>query len=242
MKGVILGIAPDARIIDISHVVRPHDVTAAAFLLRSAYSHFPAGTVHCAVVDPGVGTSRLPVAVETEHYRFVGPDNGLLTLVLRAEGAVDHVGKVTGGRAVQLSNEHLRLPRLSRTFHGRDVFAPAAAHLAAGVLLDEFGPELGSLTLLDLPEPRRTEKGVAGTIIHLDRFGNAISNIPGDGVPRKCSVHVSDATVAGLANSYQDRAVVALIGSAGYLEVAVRNGSAASRYGLSVGDPVEVRW
>lgn len=242
MKGIILGICPSAPIVDIGHAVSPQNVHEGAFLLRSAYPYFPDGTIHCAIVDPGVGTSRRAVAIRTERATLVGPDNGIFTHVLMQEGMVDDDGLLVAGGAVELQAEEYRLPAVSYTFHGRDIFAPAAAHLAAGVPLRNLGPPADKLVLLDLSAARLTPSGVLGQIIHIDRFGNAISNIPAEMLPAEARVLTGDAYVAGLSRSYEEADVVALAGSVGLLEIAVQNGNAAERFALHVGDPVQVTW
>ncbi len=167
MKGVILGIRPDARIVDISHLVPPRDVRAGAFVLASTCGFFPAGTVHVAVVDPGVGTARAAVAIRTPRYFFVGPDNGLFSLALQRE---------TTWESRTLENPAYRLPEVSSTFHGRDIFAPAAAHLAQGAPFEEFGPPC-TLSVPDWTAVVRSGESCTGEIIHVDHFGNAVTNL-----------------------------------------------------------------
>jgi S-adenosyl-L-methionine hydrolase (adenosine-forming) len=242
MKGTILGICPFALVIDIGHMVSPQNVHEGAFLLRSAYPYFPDGSIHCAVVDPGVGTSRRAVAIRTERATLVGPDNGIFTHVLTQEGMVDDDGLLVAGGAVELQAEEYRLPAVSNTFHGRDIFAPAAAHLAAGVPLRNLGPPIDKLVLLDLSAARLTPSGVRGQIIHIDRFGNAISNIGAEMIPAEARILAGDAYVVGLSRSYEEADVVALAGSLGLLEIAVRHGNAAERFGLQLGDTVQVTW
>ncbi|MGH2448309.1 MAG: SAM hydrolase/SAM-dependent halogenase family protein [Chloroflexota bacterium] len=237
MKGVVLGIAPGARLIDLSHEIAPQNITEGALLLRSAYRFYPRGTIHLVVVDPGVGTSRLPVAVETPHGTFVGPDNGIFGLVLADQG----VEPGRGARAVELANPHFRLPQISNTFHGRDIFAPATAHLANGVDLDELGPELEQLVTLPFPKPKAVAGTVRGEIIHVDHFGNAVSNVPAGLVPPNARTTIARRTIETISTNYAVDEIVALIGSAGLLEVALGGGSAATKLGIDVGEAIEVQ-
>jgi S-adenosylmethionine hydrolase len=242
MKGVILSRAPGAVLVDVSHEIAPQSVEEAAYLLESVHRFFPQGTVHLAVVDPGVGSQRKPIAVQTAQCFFVGPDNGIFSTVLFADKLLGPVnGSLAGARAVELQNEDLRLTPVSNTFHGRDVFAPAAAHLATGGRLLDLGPELKSIVVLERAEPIHQDGMVRGTIVHIDRFGNAVTNIPGELVAPDSEIVLAGMTITGLSSSYQDRPIAALVGSTGRLEIAARNGSAAEELGVSVGDPVIVR-
>jgi len=169
MKAVMLGINPDLRIVDISHQVERFDVRMGSFVLASAARFFPPGTIHVGVVDPEVGSSRRPILIETTRSYYVGPDNGLLTLAARRDGLL---------RAYHLTNPKYTLPIVSRTFHGRDIFAPIAAHLSRGVQPSEFGPEITDLTKPTFAEPRLLKGRIVGEILHADSFGNLITNIP----------------------------------------------------------------
>lgn len=235
MKGVILGVSPDARIVDLSHDVPPQDVGTAVLHLAGAVSYFPRGTVHVVVVDPGVGTKRRAIAVEGQHAFYVAPDNGVLGAVMYTDPPV---------RAVSIENRACRLPEVSRTFHGRDIFAPAAAHLARGIGLDALGPVVDAPRAAPLPRPTRDPDGtVHGTIQHVDRFGNGITNLPATMVPEKSApvFEVCGVTVRTWALSYEEAktdALLALAGSTGFIEIAVRNGSARERLGLRLGTPV----
>jgi S-adenosylmethionine hydrolase len=241
MKGVILGIAPESRIVDVSHSVSPQDIREAGFLLAAAWPYFPAGTLHVAVVDPGVGTSRRPIAVVTEHGTFIGPDNGIFCPALQAMGRIEpQTGALKGAHGVELTSEDHRLKPTSRTFHGRDIFAPAAGHLATGVPLEHLGGAIDRVTTLDLPGFRRRGRTLEGAVAHIDGFGNVITSIPGRELPPEPVIRIGDATIQGLAESYQDRPLGALVSSGGFLEIAVRNGDAARRLGVRRGDPVEV--
>jgi len=163
MKGVVLSICPEARVVDLSHEVPPQNVTAGALLLRSTVRFFPPGTIHVAVVDPGVGGERKPILVQAGGATFVGPDNGLLHPAASERGI---------NRIVALTKGEYHLPRVSRTFHGRDIFAPVAGHLARGVAAEDFGPVLSEMKTLPLATASRDANGVVGEVVHVDRFGN----------------------------------------------------------------------
>lgn len=237
MKGVILGICPNARIVDVTHLAPTHDIRAGSFLLASACGFFPAGTIHLAVVDPGVGTKRAPIAVRTPRYFFVGPDNGLFSLALRDEARWE-------ARALQ--NSDYWRPEVSTTFHGRDIFAPVAAHLARGVPFEELGPSFSPFTPQWSSIARSGETWV-GEVIHIDHFGNAISNITRNNLDEWGHENVEVVRVRGsdlpVVATYGDARAgtpVALIGGSGYLEIAVSRGSAAESLGIRPGDRVQV--
>lgn len=238
MKGVILSLNPEARIVDLTHEIPHGDIRAGAFALSSAATWFPPGTVHLAVVDPGVGGRRKAVAVEGERYVFVGPDNGLLAPA---------AGKDRVKRVVEISNPKYALDRISSTFHGRDVFAPAAAHLAGGLDPDSLGPVLDGLAGLEVPEPARSPGRVAGEVVHVDGFGNLITNITEEDLPAgpgECEVAVKGMVIEGISSTYSDAAegeVLALMESTGRLEVARCMGSAARALGAGAGEAVTVR-
>jgi S-adenosylmethionine hydrolase len=243
MKGVVLGIAARAgalvQLVDVTHEVERHDVAEAALALEAAAPFFPAGTVHVAVVDPGVGTERRGLVVAAAGQLFVGPDNGIFTGIF-----TPHVD-AAGWRAWTLEAAEYRLPTVSRTFHGRDVFAPAAAHLACGVDPARLGPAVSDPVRLPWPEVRAVAGGVAGTVLHVDRFGNLISSIHAESITAlgaAAVVRVGGRVVARV-GTYADLApgaVGALIGSGGRLEIAVRDGSAAAALGAGRGTPVVV--
>jgi S-adenosylmethionine hydrolase len=245
LKGVIWGISPGARVVDLTHQVRPQAVLQGGFVLATAYRYFPRGTVHLAVVDPGVGTARPAVAVESPYALFVAPDNGLLSYVW--EELTDAERGAT--RFVELTEPRFWLDQVSATFHGRDLFAPVAAHLAAGTDLAELGRPLKDLVLDPQLRPSLQKDGtVLGRVVHVDRFGNAITNVEGKRVAamaREGRFHceVSGHLLEGLSQTYADvqpGQPLALIGSSGRLEIAVREGSAAAQMGLDVDDPVRV--
>jgi len=228
MKGVILTICPQATLVDVSHEVRPHAIRQAAYLLSTVVAYFPPGTVHLAVVYPGVGTGRRAIAVETGRAAYVAPDNGVLGLAL----AGDEVRS-----AVELSAARYRLPEVSATFHGRDLFAPAAAHLACGRSLAELGPALALADLQALPATRQPE------VLHVDRFGNLITSYRVPAGQARLAVTVGGVRLVGLARTFADvepGELLAYVGSSGYLEIAVREGSAARELGAGAGAPVHV--
>ncbi|MBM3944619.1 MAG: SAM-dependent chlorinase/fluorinase [SAR202 cluster bacterium] len=244
VKGVILGIFPDADIVDISHDIPPQDVAHASFVLDSAARYFPKHSIHVAVVDPGVGTDRKPLLLATPAGSFIGPDNGIFTHVLnRLRIENGGAGALPGGCAAYvLDREEYRLHPVSSTFHGRDVFGPAAAHLANGVAPERLGSRADSITRLALAEPFRRGRHIEGHIVYVDTFGNLVSDIPQamlrGGV---VSVGIADRTNSGLSETYgTGSGLVALAGSHGYLEIAWRDGNAAERLGLGVGATIIV--
>ena len=253
MKGVMLGIAPRLTLVDVSHDVPPQYVPHGAFVLAEATRHFPASAVHLAVVDPGVGGNRKPLLLVTPDARYVAPDNGLLTHILARYGPVhDSTAPFLSPilaplppdcRAFELANARYRLPDVSRTFHGRDVFAPAAAHLSRGVPPEEFGPPVAEVVWLNLPPPAASGGVIEGRVVHVDRFGNLITNIclAAAEAGRAVVVEVSGLRIQGLSRSYEETdGVLAIVGSHGALEIAVRNGNTAQQFGLGVGASVRV--
>jgi len=226
VRGVLLTHAPGATLADISHDVPPGSIRAAAYLLGRAWHRFPAGTVHLVVVDPGVGTTRAALAVASGGHWFVGPDNGVLSPVLE------------GAEAVELAPAGDASPK----FHGRDVFAPAAAGLAMGAPMASLGrPPAHAPFILPVPERRYDGKTLLGTIVHVDRFGNLVTDLTPDLLSRSTTFHVEDASVGPLRRTFGDvpnHAIVAYLGSGGTVEIAVRGGSAARRIGVGVGGTV----
>lgn len=246
MKGVILSIAPQARLIDISHEISPQNIQQAAYIVQSFYRYFPPGTIHLVIVDPGVGSARRAIALGAPGATFVAPDNGVLTYVWR--DAIDRHGPAACP-VHELAEPRFWLARVSSTFHGRDLFAPTAAHLAGGVPLRAVGPRLPSLTEAELEQPGHGRDGeLVGRIIHVDHFGNCITNItPAHleqaGLNDQVVVRIIDQRIAGLRHTFADGplgALIALIGSTDRLELAVRNGSAAQTLGVGIGDIVRV--
>lgn len=248
MKGVILGIAPAATIVDLTHEVAPQRVVEGAFLLETALAAFPPGTIHLAVVDPGVGTARRAIAVATARAVFVGPDNGLLSAALPEAARPDGEGPTVVAApddvaVVELANPAYRRGRVSHTFHGRDIFAPAAAHLAAGVPVQALGPRLVDLVALPPFRARRRSDGsLEAEIVSIDRFGNAITSARAEDLPPGAFiVSVRDHAIAGPVRTYAEaQGPTALVGSSGYLEIAVPGGSAAARLSLRLGDRVRI--
>lgn len=238
MKGAILSVNPEARVIDITHLVSPGDIVEGAFVLLESYGFFPDGTVHVAVVDPGVGGMRRPMLVETERFLFVGPDNGLFSLVLRNE-------KVK--RVVQLTEERYFRKEVSNTFHGRDIFGPVAAHLSLGVSPSAFGPEITDILEISLPKPSLEMGVITGEVIYIDSFGNIITNINrGDALSfgGDAAVELNNKGIEGLKRTYSEvtgGSALALISSSGFLEIAVNGGDAARLFNAQVGDKVLLR-
>jgi S-adenosylmethionine hydrolase len=236
MKGVVLGICPDATLVDITHDIPPQDVATGALELAAAFRYFPAATVFLCVVDPGVGSTRRPIAAAAGEYFFVAPDNGLLSLAVGDAPAV-----------VELTNATYRLRDVSTTFEGRDRFAPAAAWLARGTALAELGPAVDTITRLALPAPRVWPRAIAGEVVRVDRFGNLVTNIDVEamaaiGESSRIDVMIGDVPLP-LVRTYTDvgdGALCALVGSSGYLEVACRGGSAANRLAVGRGAAVHL--
>jgi S-adenosylmethionine hydrolase len=239
LKGVILGINPRCTIVDISHHVGSHDIQGAAFLLGNAFGSFPKGTIHVSVVDPGVGGPRRPILIVTPRYYFVGPDNGLFTFALLQDQV---------RLAVALTRRKYFLPRIRSTFHGRDVFAPVAAHLSKGVRPQAFGQKIDTWETLHVPRPKRKGRALQGEIVHIDVFGNLTSNISEASLSefsgaQPFSIRVGKKTIDGLKKAYCEAkkgGVMALIGSGGFLEVSVREGSARKELDVKRGDKIEV--
>jgi S-adenosylmethionine hydrolase len=238
MKGVILSLCPSVRLVDLTHEVPAHDVQGGRLALEAAVPFFPAGTVHLAVVDPGVGTARRAIAVRRGQCYLVGPDNGLLSFALEE----------AGWTAVGIAAPEYRLPEVSRTFHGRDVFAPAAAHLAAGVALERLGPPVADPVRLPRPPCHLEGRELIGEVLGADRFGNLLTSIPatrlgeipGDGPP---VLEVAGRLVSGPVEAYaegREGEAAFIVGSTGRLEIFVRGGSARDRVGVGRGAVVRV--
>jgi S-adenosyl-L-methionine hydrolase (adenosine-forming) len=235
MKGVILGIAPDVRLVDLSHEIAAQDVRGAAFILSRAVPFFPDGTVHLAVVDPGVGSSRRPLLITTSWASYVGPDNGLFTFAM---------GEISA-EIFELDRPKFWLPSVSSTFHGRDIFAPVAAHVARGVPRHDLGRPINDPVRLPLVMPQCHSDGhVSGHIIHIDRFGNLITDISGGWLgDRRWRAEIAGQRISQFGTTYEDAAYgkfLALVSSAGTVEIAVRGGNAAARLGVGVGEAVSL--
>lgn len=239
MKAAVLGICPAATIVDVTHLVEKFNVREGAFVLASATPYFTQGTIHVAVVDPGVGTQRRPIVIQTNKGFFVGPDNGLMTLAAKTQGIV-HVRHI--------ESRLLMLPHVSGTFHGRDIFAPAAAHLANGVPLAEFGPQLTEYIEPSFAKVSREKDTMIGEVLHVDDFGNIITNIASqetadfaqDIVQIELPQTVLELKFSRAYGNVKPHEPLALIGSHGYLEIALNQGSAAAKFSVKVGDQVKL--
>lgn len=240
MKGVIAGISPEAAVIDITHEVEPHDISEAAAILRDSYRYFPKGTIHLVIVDPGVGGSRRPIVVETPDYTFIGPDNGIFTPIYES-GEVLRVG--------ELSNRDIFLSHISHTFHGRDIFAPAAATLSKGLPPSILGPEITDYVKINVPIIEIKGDVLTGEVAYIDRFGNLITNIDKDRLfgfagDEGFHIEIKGKTISELKKTYAEsgkRELAAIIGSSNRLEIAVNQGSAAGMLEAEKGDSVEIR-
>lgn len=228
VKAVLLSASPSTRIVDVSHEVSPHSVREAELLLRGVAFAFPVGTVHVVVVDPGVGTSRRGIAVRARGLTFVGPDNGVLGVALATPGA----------ECVALDRPHLFRAPVAPTFHARDVFAPVAAELAGGLALEDAGTPIADALPSTLPVPRVSRSRVEGEVLGSDRFGNLLTNVPGRLAGKRVLVAGRAAQLVRTYGEGPREALLALVGSDGYVELAVREGSAASLLAAAAGVPV----
>jgi S-adenosylmethionine hydrolase len=240
MKGVIYKLSRDVKIVDISHSIPAQDIHEGAITLWRAYSFFPKDTVHVYVVDPGVGTDRRPMAARIGDYFFVGPDNGLLTPIIEDGERRDQMIEF-----VRLDNPKFWLPKVSRTFHGRDIFSPVAAHLANGVHLKDMGLPITDPVRLKLPRPEQTSTGWRVHVTVIDIFGNLTTDLPAEALQGRTDVlfRLRGAEINGIVESYGHRQpgdLVAVVDSENYIEIAVVNGNARERLGARVGDTVEV--
>lgn len=238
MKGVILSISPGSCITDITHAIEPQNINQAAIVLETATVYFPKGTIHVIVVDPGVGTARALLAVKANNQIFLAPDNGVLGLVLK---------RYAGFEARRIENKSLFLDQVSRTFHGRDILAPVAAHLAEGISFQKVGSVVTDIYAGDYPAALVQGNVIRGQITNRDHFGNLMTNISQRDLekfdPASLEVRASYTRVTGLSGSYSDvekGELVCLIGSGGYLEIALREGSAADKLRFSLGTEVEI--
>lgn len=250
MKGVILSINPKARIVDLTHAIPPQDIYEAAFSIYAAHSYFPKGTIHIIVVDPGVGSDRQAMVSHTDNAFFVCPDNGVLSYLL-------HSVENTGGHpidSVAIQNRAYCLSEVSNTFHGRDIFAPVAAHLSLGVPLDAIGPPVKTLVQLPIQVPEISDNTLIGQIIKIDRFGNAITNISETMIDRLegastgkipvYEIRIGSVRLNRLNRAYAESDVgkpLAIIGSCGLLEIAINGGNAEEGLGIKWGDPVVIQ-
>ena len=250
MKGVILGINPNAQIVDLTHAIPPQDIYEAAFSINAARSYFPNGTIHIIVVDPGVGSDRQAIVSHIDNAFFVCPDNGVLSYLLHN---VQNEG-TQSVNSVAIQNGAYCLPEVSNTFHGRDIFAPVAAHLSLGVPLDDIGSPVQTLVQLPIQVSEHSGNTLTGQIVKIDRFGNAITNISETAIARLESastaeipiyeIRVGSVRLNRLNRAYAESGVgkpLAIIGSYGLLEIAINGGSAKEKLGIKWGDPVVVQ-
>ncbi|MBS7614647.1 S-adenosyl-l-methionine hydroxide adenosyltransferase family protein [Candidatus Bathyarchaeota archaeon] len=243
MKAVILSICPEASIVDISHEVNKYDKRIGAYMLARAAPLFPKGTIHVAVVDPEVGTKRKPIIITTKHHLYVGPDNGLLILSAEKEG----IGKV-----YEITNKNYMLRNISRTFHGRDIFSPAAAYLALGISASDFGPEISEIIKPSFSQPKVRGQEVLGEVLHVDKFGNIVTNISSEHLKRigvkeeeTLTIMLKNSKIAmKWCSSYSEVPIgtpLLIEGSGGFLEVAVNQGDASKLLGAKSGDKIVLR-
>jgi len=242
MKGVILSVNPDARIVDITHGIPPQNILAGAMALQTSCSYFPKGTIHLAVVDPGVGSNRRALLAVSDEYAFVGPDNGLLSPLIQSQKGV---------QVFHLTEEAFFLKPVSQTFHGRDIFAPVAAWLSSGKEPGSFGKPIGDWVWLRWPGPQPNSKGLRGTVLRIDRFGNLITNVANQDLPKSGTARDAMEILIGrhrihrVCRSYAEAEggePFAIFGSAGLLEISVKQASAAEMLGVAPFDEFEVRF
>ena len=236
MKGVILGINPSVTIIDITHGISPQNILEAAITIEMSFKSFPNGSIHIAVVDPGVGSVRRPILVNTEQYYFIGPDNGIFSRIYNVSERLE---------VIHITSEHYFLPERSLTFHGRDVFAPIAACLSKGIHISKFGDPINDYVSLTMPTPIIVNKNILeGEVMYIDRFGNAITNIKAQDIAEQKSLKVMlKGKIAPFKNHYSetgDDGLYSLMNSFGYLELFVYRGSASYHFDIKVGEKVAV--
>lgn len=235
MKGVILSIDPKSVIVDITHEIPPQNIKHAGFTLRSCYKNFPRKTIFVSVVDPGVGSNRRALLVETEDYFFIAPDNGLLSFIFDEPDLF---------RVYEIREKKYLACQISRTFHGRDVFAPAAAHLSAGVVPFEFGKKIEDFVRFETGKPRRISPGlVSAKIIHIDNFGNLITNLQKENLPEKFYLKIRSKKIEMLYNYFEQAEkdeIFMILGSAGFLEIVAFQNSAQNLLNVNVGEKLEL--
>lgn len=233
VKGVIQSINRDARVEDVAHDLPKQDTHSAAFVLSGFYRYWPAGTIHLMIIDPGVGSSRLPILVETENWTFVGPDNGIFSAVYRNEEF----------KARHLTENKFFLDSTSDTFHGRDIFGPVASYLSLGVMPEEFGPEIENPVIIDYPVMNENEGDLTGEIIYIDSYGNLVSNIRRLMSEEFASGNVNGFEIKTILKSYnsgEDDSPFFINGSSGFLEISVKNGSAQKNMDVEIGAKVVI--
>lgn len=222
MKGAMLSINPDVVIVDITHQIPPQNIFSGALALRNFYRYFPEGTIHVAVVDPGVGNGRKPIALEADGYIFIGPDNGIFTFICRESKSV---------KVFEISNSKYVLPNVSNTFHGRDIFGPAAAHISLGTSPESLGNRIKKSVMISIKQPKILSDEIIGEFIYVDSFGNLISNIPTELIKPGSRIYVGKKMINGISKSYADGQkgeLIAIIGSSGLLEISVTQGRASN--------------
>jgi S-adenosylmethionine hydrolase len=230
MKGVILSINPNVKIVDITHEIPSHDIKEAAFVLKSTYNYFPRGTIHIAIVDPEVGSKRKPILVETENYYFICPDNGILSYVLLEE----KIRKI-----IWINNKQYFLKKISNTFHGRDIFAPVGAYLSKGIKVEKFGKKINKIVKFNIKYPKEKNNYLIGDVIHIDKFGNIITNITREKFyaftkNKEFEIKINRKIIRKISNSYKDvqkGELLAIFGSSEFLEISIREGNAFKLYG-----------
>jgi len=242
MKGVILSINPSAMVVDITHDISPHNICEASFVIAESFSYFPHRTIHVVVVDPGVGSIRRPLLIVSGYHYFIGPDNGIFSRIYNS---------AEGLQVINITSEHYFLPERGKTFHGRDIFAPAAAWLSRGLKINNFGDPVSNYVTLPIPETKRLrENMLVGEVIYVDRFGNLITNISSSeiesltqnnsAVEIKVSIRDKEAPFKKHYAEASNKEISCLINSFGLLELFVKEGSASSAFGISVGEKVSV--
>ncbi len=233
VKGVILSINPEVKIVDITHQLQPFNLVSAAFTLKNFYNYFPAGTIHLAVVDPGVGGKRKPILIQTDKYFFIGPDNGIFSWM---EESIK--------RKIHLTNTKFFLNPVSSTFHARDIFAPAAAYLSLGVKIDEFGKSINKIAKLKIPSVQFKKNKLIGEIIQVDNFGNLITNIQPENVKKRFgTVKIKGKKILSISQTFSNAPegkILAYWGSAGFLEIGVNQGGAVGKLKAKIGERVEI--
>ena len=256
MKGVILTINPKAVIVDICHSIEPQNILEVAFILSTAYRYFPEGTIHLAIVDPGVGSQRKAIILKTPKSFFVAPDNGILSYIIdeldtAPAKPVHHFSpspekRELGGEleAIAITNPDFWQKPVSTTFHGRDIFAPVAANLSLGTAIHKFGDSLSHVYAFHIPQPFRDNQGnITGCVLHIDNFGNLITNIRSSDLPgERTTVTIGKQHIDGISRFYAEKeGLAAIIGSSGYLEISLKNGNAAVYLNTSVGNEIKLK-
>lgn len=238
IKAVILGICPNVRIVDVTHQIEKFNIRMGAYTLACVAQYFPKSTIHVAVVDPSVGTERRPLLIEAGKDFFIGPDNGVLALAAKAQGIK---------RVYEISNRKFMLPHVSSTFHGRDIFAPAAAHLSNGVSPSEFGPEVGEIIIPEFAKLVKRKGAVVGEVLHVDSFGNIITNFGekelklmgvSDTVNVKIESKLLELKLCKAYAEVQLKKPLAIIGSHNFLEISINQGNAAEKFKVKIGDKI----